>query len=484
MIPGNCATHPLFALHNFVGRPLNNLHLCAAGSLVSKALIYTRLVRLVAICLLSMVGTALYSWFRTNNLLRFDAFALAILICVLPGFQVLVAWITTNFSIVSALLAFLAVQILFKPATQALTIGETGFRITLAIIFLIVALLIYQATPMLYWAALILPIAMSRAAEQKKWRRLLAFYIPVGLSAMALYFIFFRSILFPIFQKYYGYFPADSRVVFTEDWAAKINWLLNLFTSYIFNLWSIQARKWLSILVVAFISFAAIFELIHGFFKLQVKNSRINLVTSLIERNLIIAGLFLLSILPILIGKYDHPCYRICIAISAGLVILVYVIFSRTFNLLQPKFKKIKTILLAIAVGVTSFSAHYNLLNYFALPGYIEIQHMENTINKNFSEKIRHIHVLRPSYSLADTKSDEFGLFSSCPAHNIGSMVRASLRDLKLPESQIVAVTSSVTPNKYLFFEGESLLVDMRLAANRIAHIRRTKERLDWPCPV
>jgi len=405
--------------------------------------------------LLGVVGIIFLAWNLYRTLVRVGwssnlSFALAVIVCTLPPFQVYASWAVTVFFPFAAL-----------ASGEALSLAERAFHerrpsckwglVVGAVLLLLLALTIFQPAAMFFWVFAAITLFKPEASLSYVLRRFL-WYTAIGFTGLLLGFSVYK-----LGSAMYGHMIPPLRSHLTQDIGEKALWFFRQPLTNALNLLKLSPKRWLAMSVGVFITGGLILYL-QGTTKERL--CKIMIALSLVP----------FSYLPNLVIAESWPAYRTLSALTS--VIAVYAFFAlwgygRVLG--RSVTAPVLTAGLGLAALTSSLLAAHNVTTYFALPQFLEIKWLRGYLAQQDLSQTRSIYVISSSWrdSIAPAvRYDEFGLPSSFPPWSSGSMVYLLLREIN-PERanlpvEVVPADGPINP------PADALVVDMR----KLAHLR------------
>ena len=165
----------LYHVWSGMGRPLlSYVMLATEYGYLAFGLNVIYLFRAVGILLLFSIGMATFAWLRCFHYRRFDATVFAAGLISLPAFQILSATsVQLGAAVVAVFLAAFAVRpLLEKPLPRV----NAAIRVAIATVACFAALCIYQASLLILFALLLVPMLQIEKGDTRKLLAVLAAY--------------------------------------------------------------------------------------------------------------------------------------------------------------------------------------------------------------------------------------------------------------------------------------------------------------------
>jgi len=396
--------HPNFHLEMGLGRPGNAVLVTFYDWFLNSIedIQVTRWICLLELSICTRLCMKLFQKFLSDRIIAFLA---AITLFTLPPFQVFISWSGNVAWHTTLLLSTINAMILYRRLEHhpEESIGQFLKRRSLfpAILFFM-ALLIYPAVAMFYWAMLALILLGQSSAQQK---RSAAIFAAIGFLYFGLY-----SLMLAAFKIFYRethgiYNPYN----FCTDISEKISWLIREPLTNALNLHSIYPRTWVAVSWAAFVVLSA------AVFCVRTKPAfqKISFYSALFF------SLLILSFLPNLSAQVNVGFYRCSTGLSALILIAVIWAVHSWMIFFPDKIKPracLLTFLILFCAGTQQ--AFSNVLNHRALPSTIELSELGNIAKYLNFDRFQHIHILRPLASPQD-RYDEFGTLTTSFFHNV-----------------------------------------------------------------
>jgi hypothetical protein len=399
--------------------------------------------------LLGVAGIIFLAWRLYRTLLQVEwssslSWALAVIVCTLPPFQVYASWGVTVFFPFAALASGGALS-LAEWAFHERRPWYKGGLVVGAVLLLLLALTIFQPAAMFFWVFAAIRLFKPNAALLSVLRRFL-WYTVIAFTGFLLGFSVYK-----LGATMYGYTLPPSRSHLTEDIGEKALWFFREPLLNALNLVKLFPNRWLAVGVGVFIT---------GGLLLYLRGT----VKERLCQLLIAFSLFPLSYLPNLVVAESFPAYRTLPALTA--VVAVYAFFALWgYRRVLGRFVTVPILTagLGLAALASSFLAVRNVTTYFSLPQSRELELVRSYLVQQDFSQARSIYVIHSPWwnSLAPAvRYDEFGLPSSYPSFSASSMVYILLHEIH-PEHanlpiEVVSAEDTVSP------PADALVVDMR----------------------
>lgn len=441
------------------GRPLSGLMWSAIPRLVQRVEDGWRL-RVVFAAGLVATALAIDGWLRRCGLSAFHAGAASVLIVTLPGCTAMASWLLCalfSWSMwLAALAAGVAGRVILRPAGPPVALGRATLRLAVVAALLLVALLIYQPTAMLYWPLMIGGIiaAERTGVARVHWRGLLLAAFS-GMAAVGLYWLVTRGLF-----QWTGVWQ-DPRGSLETDPVAKAAWLIGEVLPLALNLWNL--------LPTAGVTWGVAGVVASGFiigWATRVRRRERWPAALRTEAALLLTACAgpLLSFLPNLLANHRWAAYRMLVPMMALVVLLLLETLRATLSLLPRRIAVPATASVMLVIAVLSVRTAREALNVFvARPQRAELAFIRRELAASSSAAER-ILVVASGYKYSPTKIvrfDEFGWPSSSWTWNGRELVRAAASQLGWDwrSLEIDAVEADAAPESVPI---GTLLLDLR----------------------
>lgn len=384
--------------------------------------------------LLGVLGLALLSWRVYRTLVRAGwgevrAFLLALVVVMMPAFQVYAAWATTAFHAYAALLAGGA----WAVAERALTAQRLAPAWSLAggASLLLLALTIHQSAALFFWvfAAVMLckpDITLAEMKQRFLWYNTVVFIgLTLGFGLHKL-----GTTLYPVALE-----PARTRL--THDVWGKVLWFVDHPLKDALNISRLSSDWWLALPVAAFMVGGLV-----CFFRGDIKARLWQLLIAL--------AVLPLAYLPNLVVTENWSSYRTQAALTSLVVLYIFVAcwgYRRCFPQGVPV--TILTTILGLAALASGLAASSNVTAYFVAPQWQEWHFLRAQLARADLSQAHHLYLIASTWqrTLAPgVRYDEFGFPSSAAPWTLKPMVYLFLRE-RYPEHRYSAtnLTSAET---------------------------------------
>lgn len=364
------------------GRPLYAVFIREAFGAV-RGISDLRFVRAFGIAGIGALCIAAYRALVRVDVAAPAAFCVALMLGLMPSYQVIAGWAITApypWAALSAAIAF----------NMQNSVNPDWRRVSGSMLLLTVATTIYQPAAMVFWVfAAIAWLIPGRLPSIRSFSRAAL----IVIMAATVDFVLIKVL--PIF---FVHAASDSRAVMTHDVAGKILWFVKYPIFEALNLFSIEPSVRRAVLVAAIccVGFIAIFrrQAVYGI--------------------AIALALLPAAYLPNLMTAGDWGAYRTQVAL--GGIVLVIATASVLELARAMRFTRFVPLLGALMLGWATFSSYQNVKYDFALPSWTEYRLISRGIlATEFQPNDRACFVLPAPESDAarDHRYDEFGINSS-----------------------------------------------------------------------
>lgn len=433
----------------------------------TQSLADANIIRGLSVILLSLLSFLLFLWLRKNSIKTTHSLLLSIIIFTLPPFQVTVSNIGAMAMLISALAAALAGITVFKGISYS---ERKGWIINnkyafLAILLLILSLLIYQASAMFYWVMIAILLINIKSIEWVGWKYKIyhLFFIPT--IAIGIYFIY-AKVNFILF----GYDHPQYSIILSNDYFEKIK-LLFYFLFDALNLWNIFPTNLFAGITISIILLGIFFSIIKTVKeRKEIPISKL-LISSGFHKYFLIICLIPLSMLPALATRWVIPSFRIELALTSLMVVILFWALKKSASMLRAPSKNLVLSAILLPVSLVSiYNAHFNTMNYFVFNSTVELMFIKSSLYQNDIKKYERIHIIHlPAQGgnsiIAPTSRYEFAV----PIGNYLILVNTFVNEL--PEEKRSAVKKILSNGKltvsskenYKVFEEPTLVIDMTI---------------------
>lgn len=394
------------------------------------------LIRLLSIIGLGLLAYLIYTILKMYRVKTEHAFLISVLVCTLPSFQIITAWLSCAPYLYSAILSAIAGLLSLKVVTKKITGRSIPVASFLIIIFLLViAMFMYQPSAMFYWAVGIIPLSVLKDEDFiEKWYMRFIIYISIGLISVVVYFF---SIKILHFFLHVG-FPGRGELIELTKIPMKLKWFFFCPLNYALNLWNIfPTYKWASI-----VGIIIIVMFLSKILQVLKKEKRANLLWNHFQRLFLITGILLLCYLPNLVVTDTTPAYRTLASLTTAICFLFYFGFVNILDFFKfiPGYSadlkdKAVTISLIILALIATYQAHNNV-NDFATLQAKDFKYVKSAISEfgvsNLS-RVSEIYVRRPDEKRIIERGflyDEFGISTTSHPWGPRNVVRRALYEL------------------------------------------------------
>ena len=433
------------------GRPLNAVLLDwgfhSAGSIENLTIL--RAITLVGIW---MLGCGLYLFSRLHCVSYISSLAVACGIILLPSFQVYASWAQHFTTPIAGALALLSAFIL-TPAC-AMREHSRGFAILLSVLFLVIAIFIYQPIAMLFCTGILISV-LSKPDISSDWKLGRA----VDAAMVFVMAMVLGLIIFKVGQ--YLYPSGSSRYGLVQNILGKLGWFFSEPIANALSLYKVPANITLLLLVVLMIFLTALF---------LIKKSGLKAVyVKFIYVILCVFG----SYAPNLATAENWASYRSLGALAASVVVMLVLLVSRSIDYLITRYSTGALIDLSIryfrfvpAIFLILLTAQVqsNVQNGFVLPNVIELNNLASFLNDVRIQNPDKVEVIIKASSWVDSAArpmayDEFGLPSSVRDYYAKPIVEIVLRSMNFIPNAIITMSGDATASQKAD-HANSLVVD------------------------
>lgn len=409
-------------------------------------------------------------WMLQKGMRYLDATILTLLLVLLPSFQMAVLWITLGSALYAAAIAVLALLLVDTSSCVKSPKGQSGYLIS-ACLLLVTAQATYQPTAMCYWSLALIGLLYTPEASAKESFRMGLRYFFVGVVSIVTYYA-----LVKVGLKLCGLSAIDrATFVSIAGIPDKVRWFSRIvFFNNACSLWWAWPRSPWNWIVLANVAGALALKAIQALRPKIESNSPGNNESSptSLAWNLLgtlpwIIAFFLSSHVYGLLVKENWASLRSTTAICCSVLIVAcyptFVIhsYARTRNI---------TWLVrggqcsAIALTVYVFTAgHWLMTNCGTEPLRAELSLIRFQIRHQIANEKRHIHVIRPDWTMAvrpPVLNDEFGYPSAAADWATVPMIKKTLREMGQDPDDFQV--TSTAPDAELPAEEDLILIDLR----------------------
>lgn len=404
--------------------------------LIASLNVSGNVIRLLGIISLGLLAYIIYNFLKTWGIKSEHSFLISILVCILPGFQIYIAWTVCVPYLYSAILSFASGALFFNVVmhkNRRRFIQATTFFII--IFLLVIAMYIYPPTAMFYWAVGIIPLSLLKDEDfTGKWHKPFILHILTGLVSTALYFFSVKILHFFLSIG----FPGRGGLLQLTKIPLKLEWFFCCPLTNALNLWNIfPTYKIASIVGI----------IIIGMFLLKISNiqkkgKKVHILWNHCQRLFLVMSIVFLSYLPNLVITDTVSPHRTLASLTIIIFFLFYfglvsIFHSINFKLgfLSSLKENAVTITLIILTLIATYHAHTNV-NDFAMLQANDYKYVKNAISKygisNLSS-ISEIYVRRIDENKIREKGflyDEFGISTTSHPWGPRNVVRRALHEL------------------------------------------------------
>lgn len=348
----------------------------------AKSAIFVRLLSVIGLGLLAYL---IYTILRMYRVKTEHAFLISILVCTLPSFQIITAWLSCAPYLYSAILSVIAGLLSLKVVSNKITLRSIPVASFLIIIFiLVIALHMYQPSAMIYFAVCIIPLSLLKDEDFiEKWHMRFIIYIALGLISIAVYFFSVKVLHFVMNIGFVG----RGEFIKLTNIPLKLKWFFFCPLNFALNLWnSLPTYKLASIVGIIIIWF-----FLSQILQVLKKEKKMDLLWNHCQRLLFITGILFLCYLPHLMVTDTIPVYRTLASLTTAICFLLYFGFVNILDFFKfiPGFStdlkdKTVTISLIILALITAYHAH-NKVNDFANLHANEFKYVKTAISAEYN---------------------------------------------------------------------------------------------------
>jgi hypothetical protein len=336
-------------------------------------------------------------WTKTQG------FFLALSLCSLPPFQVVLCWAVTTFFVLSSILSLLAVE--FVVSSEPTFSKQSAKKTILAFTLLLLAIIIYQPWAMFYWVGVAICLTNYSLTDKQRYSYLAKFAAIFFATALV------DFLILKIATTCFKHIPVSpERTHLTGHILQKINWFFTgpLVDALNFNHLMVSTE------MAIFWGLFIIFGLVIYFNSKTKRQSFLKLSIAL--------AFILLSYLPNLAISESYYTYRTELGLSTLILFYAYLSARAILRKWEEKSKYVPTIILTAIIIVTSIynliSAHNHVVDFFVKPQMYELQLLKAQLRGECGkEKQLHpVYFERKDTIAPFNRHDEFGMPSfACP---------------------------------------------------------------------
>ena len=414
--------------------------------------------------LIGILGAAFLAWTVFCLLVRsggsrFQSFCVGAIMCTTLPFQVYVAWATTSYFPVAAIVSGFAF-FLGNWAFETRHRHKKWILAPGAILVLSMGFAIYQPSAMFFWVFAAMILFKAERSVCDLFNRF-AWYCMITMIGLFSGLIIAKSgvmILYP---------GKSGRINFVEEPMVKLMWFLLdafpnalnfallspsslLFPSY--EKATVSSGHQTADVVIAWMIFAVISCGLFMYFRGTCKER--------ICKYLISLAVLIITYMPNLVSNTNYSAYRTLSSLSAVVVLYVYFAFQGYSR--QCSFASLRVN--AVMGGVTIIcilSAAYHVRTYFVIPQVRELALMRSELARKELSRIRNIYVIPTEWGItaAPIAKNEFGQSSSYSKRISRDMVKLLLREAYPEHIRFrIRIADPLDPPRDT---GENLIVDM-----------------------
>jgi hypothetical protein len=424
-------TDDYFGVYQGITRHLNGVteQIVVAGRPIYAALFYCSfhfmsrigdLGWLRAIGVAGIAAVAMATWLAAErtSLARPLTIAVALLVGLMPPFQVYAAWAVTAFYPWAALSAIFAFQSIDGDEGHPQTI----YSIILGFFLLVASLAIYQPASTMFWFCA--GLSWLSAPKLPSLCRIARCGLVMAGALLADY------TMAKVLPYFYGDFVPATRASIATDFLPKMWWFIGQPLQDALNLPLIQPSILGSLIVATFI-LTGLWLSGEGSWKARI--ARISLAVALLP----------LSYLPNLVINVDWTSYRTEIGLAS--LVLFYVATASVGWLRWARLEQKLPIVAGATVLACSALAVGNIVYEVILPQTKEYQLVTAYLGTNYAighaRQLYLIQARRQDTLAPFVRYDEFGIPSSCQIWVLRGMAWLILRDLKSPAAALIATS-------------------------------------------
>jgi hypothetical protein len=432
----DCQSFPLAGFFDISGRPLGGAISCLGFSLVE----FTedaRWVRLLTVVVIAGLLASVYGFLRREGMPGAVSALIAFGISVLPGCLALGYWLIAACVGYALLISTIAALLCQLASTGSML--TRSIALPTAVALEISACLCYQPGAMLFWVFAAISVAHSFTFDLKNLVRRLTPYMLVGVSAMIIYFAWFRwsgNAALLLQQD-------PSRGIMFTDMGGRIGWIVEEALPRALRLWFIDVNG-LALPVAAGTAFlAAIIPFLirrPGLKRAETKR-RVVLASGLYIA--VLLGLGLACIAPLLVTRFPLAAYRTLVPLSAFIFAMT---ISHVWLALPASASISRRIgpLALFAIAIIALYAHGALLRDMVLVAHAEFATYRQAISVaarlNPEQPVHVVVPPRLCYNFSNF-TDEVHSLSSNHRDDIAPIVNVLRKEYGLAP---VSVTSSI----------------------------------------
>ncbi|MGV3605124.1 MAG: hypothetical protein ACO1RA_01865 [Planctomycetaceae bacterium] len=408
-------------------------------------------------------------WMLQKGMRYLDATILTLLLILLPSFQMAVLWITLGSALYAAAFAVLALLLVDASSSAGSSKLRTWYLIG-ACLLLVTAQATYQPTAMCYWSLGLIGVLYTPEPSAKESFKNGLRYFFVGVASIVTYYV-----LVKVGLKLYGLSAIDrATFVSVAGLPEKLRWFsrIVLFNNACSLWWAWPRSPW-NWIVLANVAGALILKSVQAVCSKPAASDSVNasppanLAWNLLGTLPWLVIFFLSSHVYGLLVKENWASLRSTTAICCSvLVVACYPTFVlHTF----ARNQKIVWLVRAgqvCAIGLTVYvfiASHWLMTNCGTEPLRAEMGLIRFQLRNQISSEKRHIHVIRPDWTMAvrpPVLNDEFGYPSAAADWATVPMIKKTLQEMGLDPREF-QVTSGA-PDAASPAEDGLILIDLR----------------------
>jgi len=441
---GKCDSFYAFKFYQRLGRPLLGWFICPSAFFIDSHQ-DANFVRFVGILFLAAMSYLFYLCLRYAAVKKIHAFLVALTLGTLPAYQLAVTSVVHQILLLAALISGFSFMAALKVAR---TIGEdfsireqwsdivyNRFSIA-SFILLMVSLLTYQQSAMMYWALAATILIRIDLHDWVVWRNRFLFLFGLGIFTMGIYFLY-AKINFELMSLNVD---INYDIKMFTSFSERVNWFMDVLTGAM-SLWDINGNPLMVQFLLVLIILGAIVSLVQQSYIVTINFVINQNLRPLVEKLLILAALLPLSVFPAFVSGFEYTLIRLNIAIVVIVLVAAYWGVTKACCLLPRKRRHISVAVILGSVALFGvYKAHYASMNYISFPAGAETKFIKSAFRQNDLSKYDKLHVIlldSAQDSLIFEKDDqfvihEFGFAMSWNSHNIHTMINFLLPDLSV----------------------------------------------------
>lgn len=410
-----------------MGRPLAG-HLALLQQILIENIQAAKLFRFFSLILITIIFYLFFRYFVEKEFSKKESFIISFSIISLPTFNLTIAWLTLQQSLLSAIFSILSFLIIRN--ISKINSYKNLIKICFSIILLIVAIMIYPVPIMFFFIFYLMEIFFIYKKNNFK----LNFNGTIIVIPLIIFFI----TLFITFILQKIYYQSGGSIEFNQLY--KFLWFLKDIIPLSINFFYPSKSLILGIFFLIFL-YGLINYIIY-----QKYEKNMSFYSLLMFSFIIFYSYFLL--MPIVITSYHTPSFRIIPVVSS--FYLIVFIFS-----LKLLFKnKIYNFIISIIFLLSFFTNYYQSHNYLGKPQSREFLNMKNVLKDNLNSNIKYIHILKPNWwsgvvPLQIFQGSDYGTYSTSVSPRLKNFVYLALKEINLDPDKFIVSSSELTPLTY-----------------------------------